>query len=188
MLGVVLVLTIVAVLVGLSVAATGLAVAIALYSVAVSVGPRRAAVALGAALLDVTLAAVLTATVLDAPFLVVAPNPESLTTDPLSLLSFLWFALGTGWMLGRSVRARREYADQLADHRAQQAVSEERLRIARSASVGITDLRVQVHGDCAAVYNYDAVIAMLPVHLWASVDGYAAAVDARQRASRAAYG
>jgi signal transduction histidine kinase len=39
--------------------------------------------------------------------------------------------MGAGWTLGRSARARREYADQLAEHRARQAVSEERLRIAR---------------------------------------------------------
>jgi signal transduction histidine kinase len=129
-LGVVVALSIVAVLLGMSVAATGLAVAVALYSVAVSVGPRRSAIALGAALLGVTLAAVPTATVRDPLFLVVTPNPESVTT-PFSLLSFPWFALGAGWMLGRGVQARREYADQLAEHSAQQAVSEERLRIAR---------------------------------------------------------
>ncbi len=130
-LGAVLALTIVAVLLGMSVAATGLAVAIALYAVTVSVGPWRSAVALGAALLGVTLAAVLTATMLDPRFLLVAPNTESFTADLLSLLSFSWFIIGAGWTLGRSVRARREYTREIAEHRAQQAVSEERLRIAR---------------------------------------------------------
>ncbi|MGH3964708.1 MAG: sensor histidine kinase [Pseudonocardiaceae bacterium] len=129
-LGVVLVAAIVAVLLGMSVAATGLAVAVALFAVALSVGLRRSAVALGTALLGVTLVAVLTATVLT-HFLVVAPNPESFNADLLSSLSFSWFAIGAGWTLGRSVRARREYAGQIAEHRAQKAVSEERLRIAR---------------------------------------------------------
>jgi signal transduction histidine kinase len=129
-LGVVLASAIVAVLLGMSVAATGLAVAVALYQVALSVGPRRSAIALGAALLGVTLAAAFTATVLEPRFLV-APDTASLNTDLLSLLSFSWVTIGAGWTLGRSVRARREYAGQIAEHRAQKAVSEERLRIAR---------------------------------------------------------
>lgn len=130
-LGVVLASAIVAVFLGMSVTATVLAVAFALYPVALSVGPRRSAVALVAALLGVTLAALLTATVLDPQFLLVTPNTESVTTDLLSSLSFSWFAIGAGWTLGRSVRARRAYADQIAEHRAHKAVSEERLRIAR---------------------------------------------------------
>ncbi len=130
-LGVVVALAIVAVLLGISLRATALGVAVALYPVALSVGPRRSAAALGAALLGVTLAAVLTATVLDPHFLVVAPNTEPFTTDLLSSLSFSWFTIGAGWALGCRSRARREYAGQIAEHRAQQAVTEERLRIAR---------------------------------------------------------
>lgn len=130
-LGVVLAAVIVAVLLGMPVVATVLAVAVALYPVALSVGLRRSALALGVSLLGVTLAAVLAATVLGPHSLVVAPNTESFNTDLLSSLSFSWFALGAGWTLGRSVRARREYAGQIAEHRAQKAVSEERLRIAR---------------------------------------------------------
>ncbi|MGH3814684.1 MAG: sensor histidine kinase [Pseudonocardiaceae bacterium] len=129
--GVVLASAIVAVLLGMSVEATVLAVAVAIFPVALSVGPLRSAVALGAALLGVTLAAVLTATVLDPHFLVVAPNPESFDTDLLSTLGFSYFTIGASWALGRSFRARREYAGHIAEHRAQQAVSEERLRIAR---------------------------------------------------------
>jgi signal transduction histidine kinase len=128
---VVLVSAIVAMLLGMSGAAAVLAVAIALYPVALSVQPRRSAVALGVSLLSITLATVLTSTVLDPHFLVVAPNTESLNADLLSLLGFSWFTIGTGWALGRSIRARREYAGQIAERRAQQAVSEERLRIAR---------------------------------------------------------
>ncbi len=130
-LGVVLASAIVAVLLGMSVAATVLAVAVALYPVALAVGPRRSVVALGAALLGVTLAAVLTATVLDPHSLVVTQDTESFSTDLLSSLSFSWFTIAAGWGLGRSVRASRAYAGQIAEHRAQKAVSEERLRIAR---------------------------------------------------------
>ena len=129
--GLVLGSAIVAVLLGMSGAATVLAVAIALYPVALSVGPRCSTVALGVALLGVTLAAVLTVTVLTPHHLVVAPSPETLDTDPLSSLGFSWFTIVSGWILGRSFRARQEYAGQLAEHRARQAVSEERLRIAR---------------------------------------------------------
>ncbi|PZS38363.1 MAG: histidine kinase, partial [Pseudonocardiales bacterium] len=84
-----------------------------------------------AAALGVTLAAVLAATVLDPYFLLVAPNIKSFNTDLLSALSSSWFTIGAGWTFGCSVRARREYAGQIADHREQKAVSEERLRIAR---------------------------------------------------------
>ncbi len=126
---VVLVLAIVAILLGMAVGTTVLAVAVALYPVALSVGPRRSVVALGAALLGVTLPAVLVATVLDPDFLVITPNPQY--TDLLSSLISSWLAIGAGWTLGRTARARRHYADQLAENRAQKAVSEERLRIAR---------------------------------------------------------
>jgi signal transduction histidine kinase len=127
--GVVLALAIVAVLVGMSVTATVLALAIAIYPVALSVQPQRSAVALGIALLGITLAALTAETVLDPRFLVVTPNPQY--SNLLSALISSWLAVGAGWTLGRSARARREYADQLAEHRARQAVSEERLRIAR---------------------------------------------------------
>ncbi|MGH4006809.1 MAG: sensor histidine kinase [Pseudonocardiaceae bacterium] len=130
-LGVVLATVILAVLLGMPMVATVLAVAVALYPVALSVELRRSAVALGVALLGVTLAAVLAGTVLGPHLLVGAPNTMSFNTDLISSLSFSWFAIGAGWTLGRSVRARREYASQIAEHRAHKAVSEERLRIAR---------------------------------------------------------
>ncbi len=129
-LGVVLTLTIFAVLLGMSVVTTVLAVAFALYSVTLSVGLRRSAVALAIALLGVTLVLVLTVTVLD-PFLIKPRNTELSSTDLLSSVSYAWVAIGASWALGRSAQARREYAGQISDHRAQQAVSEERLRIAR---------------------------------------------------------
>jgi signal transduction histidine kinase len=130
-LSVVGVAAILGVLLGMSVTSTGLAVAVALYPVALSMRLRPAALALGAALLGVTTAAVLAATVLNPEFLLITPSINSVNTDLLTTLSVSWFAIGAGWTLGRSARARREAADQLAEHRAQQAVAEERLRIAR---------------------------------------------------------
>lgn len=155
-LGVVLTSTIVAVSLGMSVAATGLAVAVALYSVAMSVEPQRSAIALGATLLGITLAAVLTATVLDPQFLIVPPSTNSFNTDLLNSLSFSWFAIGVGWTLGRSVRARREYAGQIIEHRAQKAVSEERLRIAREMhDVVAHSMSVVVMKAAVANHVYD---------------------------------
>jgi signal transduction histidine kinase len=130
-LGVVLTSAVVAELLSMPVTATGLAVAVALYPVALCSGRRRSTVALGAAIFGTTLAAVLAATVLSPQFLLITPDTKAFNADLLSALSFSWIAIAAGWMLGRSARARREYADQLAEQRAQKAVSEERLRIAR---------------------------------------------------------
>ena len=127
--GAVLTLTIVAALLGMPITATVLAVAVAIYPVALSRGSRRAVVALRTALLSITLIAVLTATIVDPHFLLV--SPDSRYTNLFSSLTSAWLAIGVGWAFGRNVRARREYADQIAEHRAQKAVSEERLRIAR---------------------------------------------------------
>ncbi|HET9257328.1 MAG TPA: sensor histidine kinase [Pseudonocardiaceae bacterium] len=120
-----------AMLLGMSVTSTGLAVAVALYPVALSERPRASAIALGVVLMGVTAAAVLAATVLNPHFLFITPSTNSVNTDLPTTLSISWFAIGAGWTLGRSARARREAADRLAEHRAQQAVAEERLRIAR---------------------------------------------------------
>jgi signal transduction histidine kinase len=132
--GVVIASAVVAELLGMSSAAPALALAVALYWVALSVRPRRSAIAFGAALLAVTLKALLSATVLGPHFfLVTAQHPEwlLLEIDPFSSLGFSWFTIGAGWALGRSTRVRREYTAQIAEHHAQQAVSKERLRIAR---------------------------------------------------------
>jgi signal transduction histidine kinase len=131
--GVVIASAVVAELLGMSSAAPVLALAVALYSVALSARPRRSAIALGAALLAVTLKAVLSATVLGPHFLIAAQHPEWLLIqiDPFSSLVFSWFTIGAGWALGRGTRVRREYTAQIAKHHTQQAVSKERLRIAR---------------------------------------------------------
>jgi signal transduction histidine kinase len=129
--GIVLTSTVVAVLLGMSATTTVLAVALAIYSVALSAGPRWSVFALGMTLLGITLAAVLNVVLVAPHFSVVPPDAEVLRTNLISSLAFSWIAIGSGWMLGQSFRARREYAVQLAEHRAQQAVAEERLRIAR---------------------------------------------------------
>lgn len=130
-LSIVLIVAVIALLLGVPITAPALAVAFALYPVAFWMRQRRSVVALSVALLSVTLAAVLAATVLSSHVLLVRSNTASFKPDLLSALSFSWFAMVAGWTLGRSGRARRQYTEQLAEHRAQKAVSEERLRIAR---------------------------------------------------------
>jgi signal transduction histidine kinase len=157
--GVVLASAIIAKLLGVSGAATVLAIAAALYPVALSAGPRRSAVALGAALLGLTLTTVLPATLAGLHSLLVTRPPESFNIhiDPFSSLALSWFTIGASWALGRSTRARREYTDQIAEHRAHQAVSEERLRIAREMhdvvahSIGVIVMKAAV-----ANHVYDA--------------------------------
>ena len=152
--GLVLALVIVAALLGMPIAATVLAVAVALYPVALSVGHRRAVVALRAALLSVTVVAVLTATILKPHFILVTPDPKY--TALFSSLTSAWLAIGVAWAFGRNVRARREYADQIADHRAQKAVSEERLRIAREMhDVVAHSMSVVVMKAAVANHVYD---------------------------------
>lgn len=128
-LGVVVVAAGVAVVVGIPGTAAALTVAVAIYPVAASLTPRRATVAVVAAVGGVTLATVLAAVL--GPHLVLAPNPDAFQSDLYSALGFGCVVIATGWWLGRSARARRDHAVQLAEHRARQAVAEERLRIAR---------------------------------------------------------
>jgi signal transduction histidine kinase len=154
--GFVLTSSIVAVLLGMSRVGIALAVAITLYLVALSVGRWRSVVALGAALLGLTLAAVLTTTVLNPHFLLIPPKPDAANTDLLSSLSFTWLTIGAAWTIGRSSRARLQYASQIAEHRTQQAVSEERLRIAREMhDVVAHSLSVIVMKAAVANHVYD---------------------------------
>ncbi|HJT04734.1 MAG TPA: sensor histidine kinase [Pseudonocardiaceae bacterium] len=152
--GVVLTAAIVAVLLGMPVTVTMLATAVALYPVALAAPPRRSVTALGVALLGLTLATVITATALDPGFLVVVQNPQY-ADRPSSLISS-WIAIAAGWTLGRSARARREYTDQLAEHRAREAVSRERLRIAREMhDVVAHSMSVVVMKAAVANHVYD---------------------------------
>ncbi|HEY2762808.1 MAG TPA: sensor histidine kinase [Pseudonocardiaceae bacterium] len=129
-LGVVLASAMLGTVLGMPGAATVPAVAIALYPVAVSVTLRRSVIAVTAAALGVA-AATVPAVLVPALHLVAAPDADVLEADLLSTLGFCWVSIGAGWALGRAVRARRQHALQIAEHRAQQAVADERLRIAR---------------------------------------------------------
>jgi signal transduction histidine kinase len=148
---VVFVLAVVVKVLDVSGAAAVLAIAVALYPVALSVRPRRSIIALGAALMGVTLTAVPSVREMGVHLLAIQ-HPEWLIIhiDPFSSLAFSWFTIGAGWAFGRSARARREYTDQVAEHRAQQAVSEERLRIAREMhdvvahSIGVIVMKAAV--------------------------------------------
>jgi signal transduction histidine kinase len=148
----VLVSAIVALWLGVSGAAAVLAIAVTLYPVALSTRLRRSATALGAALMGVTLTAVLRTTEPGFHFPGVIHHPEwfDIHVEPFSSLIFSWITIGVGWALGRSTRARRAYTDQIAEHRAQQAVSEERLRIAREMhdvvahSIGVIVMKAAV--------------------------------------------
>lgn len=98
------------------------AVTILLYLVA-SVELRwRSASALAACLVAFTVSVVLNRAV---------RVPFETWTDSLSGLAFGWLVLAGGWTIGLTSRERRLYHERTAGQRAQQAVAEERLRIAR---------------------------------------------------------
>jgi signal transduction histidine kinase len=153
-LGVVLAASVVAVLLGMHGAAMGLPVAVACYPVAQSVAPRRSTVAFAAAVSGIVLAGVISAS---ASSRVLAPNPDALNSDLVSSLGVSLLALVTAWALGRSARARHRYTTVLADHRAQQAVAEERLRIAREMhDVVAHSMSVIVMKAAVANHVYDS--------------------------------
>lgn len=129
-LGVVLTSAMLGTVLGMPGTATVPAVAIALCPVAVSATRRCSIIAVAAAALGVAAAALIAVLVPDLR-LVAGPVPDVFEADLLATLGFSWFSIGAGWLLGRGVRARRQYALQIAEHRARQAVADERLRIAR---------------------------------------------------------
>lgn len=146
-----------AVLLGMSPAATVLTVATALFPLALVASPRCAAVALCIALLGVTLPTLLVVRVLPPNSLLIPTNPQSFETNLLTTPVFSWFIVAGAWALGRSFRARDEYAVQLAEHGAQQAVAEERLRIAREMhDVVAHSMSVIVMKAAVANHVYDS--------------------------------
>ncbi|MCQ8187740.1 sensor histidine kinase [Streptomyces rugosispiralis] len=99
-----------------------LSTALALYAVALLVPPRRAVAAL-ALTLAVSAAAVVTG---EAVLTRSGPWPEAVATAAL-----VWLVAGGAWGAGRAVRERRARAARRERRLAEEALAEERLRIAR---------------------------------------------------------
>ncbi|MFE2180004.1 sensor histidine kinase [Streptomyces sp. NPDC059455] len=99
-----------------------LSTALALYAVALLIPPRRAVVTL-ALTLAVSAAAVITGEAVLTPS---GPWPEALGTAAL-----VWLVVGGAWAAGRAVRQRRARAVRRERRLAEEALAEERLRIAR---------------------------------------------------------
>jgi signal transduction histidine kinase len=97
--------------------------AFALYPVALQEPTRRAVLALVVCVVSTSAAIVITAYL----------YPEVGADGPLwpGLIVFDWLLFGASWGFGRAMRARRAYAASTAAQLAQQAVTDERLRIAR---------------------------------------------------------
>ncbi|WP_176737234.1 sensor histidine kinase [Micromonospora citrea] len=152
------------------------AIAYALWPVALSAPARRAVPALVGALAAVTAGAVVGATV---PGLPVVPTPsgqESFTATPAPVLLYAATVLAGSWALARAVRARRRHAAQVAELRADRAVAEERLRIARD-----------IHDVVGHSLSLIAMKAAVANHLAESHPGQGrAALAAIERVSRAA--
>jgi signal transduction histidine kinase len=91
------------------------AVHFALYLVAVALPKRTSLLALAAgAALSVV------------PLLITEPWP-----DNVGIIAVVWLLMATTWALGRTTSVRRSYAEKAVEERAERALTEERLRIAR---------------------------------------------------------
>ncbi|GAB2965869.1 sensor histidine kinase [Micromonospora polyrhachis] len=121
----------VAIAVGIAGDAVVLAIAYAIYPVALSVVPRQSWLALVGVLGAVAAAGLLGITVPGLPVIPARAGEESFTTTPVPVLLYAATIIAGSWALARAVRARRQQVAQLAELRADQAVAEERLRIAR---------------------------------------------------------
>ncbi|GAB3161505.1 sensor histidine kinase [Micromonospora sonneratiae] len=121
----------VAIAVGVAGDAVVLAIAFALYPVALVSSVRRAGLALSGALAAITAAGLVGITVPGLPIIASRAGEESFTATPVPVLLYSATIIAGSWVLARAVRARREHTTQLAQLRSDQAVAEERLRIAR---------------------------------------------------------
>jgi signal transduction histidine kinase len=101
---------------GYAAAAPYIAAALALYQVALAERRRRSVPALAACLLGTAAVGVF----------YTADRSEA-----LGGIAFGWVLMGGVWLLGRTVRGRRADAARAMEQRARQAVTDERLRIAR---------------------------------------------------------
>ena len=98
------------------------AAALVMYLVASDAARRRSALALAASL--GTIAMLMLADRM------LSPRPEP-WEDSLFGLCFAWLVLVTAWSLGFAARERRRHAQDMAARQTEQAVAQERLRIAR---------------------------------------------------------
>ncbi|MEU1867175.1 sensor histidine kinase [Streptomyces gardneri] len=98
------------------------AVGLTLYMVALTVSPRRSVPVLAASL-------TLAAAAVTAGEVVV--TPAETWSGALGVTAMVWLVLGGGWVAGFAVRTRRAREADRAAHRAERALVEERLRIAR---------------------------------------------------------
>ncbi|MET7327527.1 sensor histidine kinase [Nonomuraea sp. NPDC005650] len=98
-------------------------VALTVYPVATGQPGRRSGIALALGLL-VTGGALLVS-VMD------APRQTNGWPDPVFIVGTAWLVVGASWSLGTAARIRRESAAREAETRAEKAVVDERLRIAR---------------------------------------------------------
>lgn len=121
----------VAVAVGVAGDAVVFAVAFALYPVALSTSTRSGGWALVGALAALTAGGLAGGTVPGLPIVPIRAGEESFAATPVPVLLYAATVVAASWALARAVRARRRHVAQLAASRADQAVAEERLRIAR---------------------------------------------------------
>ncbi|MGB3438116.1 MAG: sensor histidine kinase [Actinophytocola sp.] len=88
--------------------------------------------------------------------------PPSVAAGNVGLVVFGTAALGGAWTIGRAVAERRAYAGQRAEQRAEQAVAEERLRIARELhdivthGMGLIAVKASVANHVLAVRPQEA--------------------------------
>ncbi|MFG3698102.1 sensor histidine kinase [Micromonospora sp. NPDC047620] len=121
----------VAVAVGVAGDAVVFAVAFALYPVALATSTRDGVAALVVVLAALTAAGLAGGTVPGLPIVSSRAGEESFATTPVPVLLYAATVVAASWTLARAVSARRRHVTQLAASRADQAVAEERLRIAR---------------------------------------------------------
>jgi signal transduction histidine kinase len=96
-------------------------VALALYLVGAATPGRRSVVAMAACMVAVG-AGLVGEAVMD---------PPSDRANVVVVVALAWLIAGGMWALGRAVRVRRAYEAHIADQRSRQALTDERMRIAR---------------------------------------------------------
>ncbi|MER6999690.1 sensor histidine kinase [Streptomyces sp. NPDC000410] len=133
------------------------AAGLTLYAVALTAPPRRSVPVLAASL-AVSAAAVLTGEAL--------VTPAETWSGAAGIAAIVWLVLGGGWAAGFVVRARRAREADRATRRTEEAIAEERLRIARelhdivSHSLSLIAVKAGVAGHVAQHRPEEAVDAL----------------------------